>query len=379
MAGAVGAAVGVVSTVAGMGEAGRQRSIAKKTAQVQQYTQEVQYTQELMAIKQQKEYARQTRLIEDSQLQAQDMQMNSALQDQILQARGEENNLAHQVDMKAVSDAQQLGAANQQLDNAQYQLGEQQRGRNAQADGRQAEQLGQVDSTTAQVSKYLSEGNQQAAAAALMNASMGQQDSKSSDLQTDRRGEVTNTLRTLMQQGSLTDDAVRQALYEKDVASTLKDAGMYDILMERMGAKSQFDVNASTLGAQRDLLTSGKKKNKIGEDLAASTLSGGKALRDSQRNIDAKFNEMGYSAQGDNAGIRNAGIMSSLQAQQAASSGSLFTTLANTASLAGSLYNGYQQIAPVKQYSSPVRSVTPTSSTGTPMSQPARQRFGPAF
>jgi transcriptional regulator of met regulon len=133
--------------------------------------------------------------------------------------------------MKTVSDLQQLSAANSQLDNAQYQLGEQQRGRNAQADSRQSEQVGQIDQTSQQVAKYLSEGNQQAAAAALMNASMGQQDSKSSDLQTDRRSEVTNTLRTLMQQGTLTDEAVRQALYEKDVAATLKDAGMYDVLM----------------------------------------------------------------------------------------------------------------------------------------------------
>jgi hypothetical protein len=375
MAGAVGAAVGVVSTVAGMGEQGRQRSIAKKTAEVQQYAQEVQYTQELMAIKQQKEYARQTRQLEDSQLRAQDLQMSNALQEQVLQARGEENNLAHQVEMKTVSDLQQLSAANSQLDNAQYQLGEQQRGRNAQADSRQSEQVGQIDQTSQQVAKYLSEGNQQAAAAALMNASMGQQDSKSSDLQTDRRSEVTNTLRTLMQQGTLTDEAVRQALYEKDVAATLKDAGMYDVLMERMGAQSQFDVNASTLNAQRDLLTTGKQKNKIGEDLASKTLSGGIALRDTQRNIDTKFGDMGFSAQGDNAGIRNAGIMSSLQAQQAASSGSLFTTLANTAALAGSLYNGYQQIAPTKSYSSPVRGASGTQGTNTP----TRPKFGPAF
>ena len=375
MAGAVGAAVGVVSTVAGMGEASRQRSIAKKSAQVQQYTQEVQYTQELMAIKQQKEYARQTRLIEDSQLQAQDMQMKSALQDQILQARGEENQLSNQLDMKSVSDAQQLRAATGQLDNAQYQLGEQQRGRNAQADSRQGEQLGQVDQTSAQVSKYLAEGNQQAAAAALMNSSMGQQESKSSDLQTDRRMEVSNTLRTLMQQGSLTDDAVRQALYEKDVAATLKEAGMYDILMERVGAQSQYDVNTIAGGAQRDLLASGKKKNKLGEDLAGATLRGGIAMRDSQRNIDKQFGDMGFNAQGDNAGIRNAGIMSSLQAQQAASSGSLFTTLANTAALAGSLYNGYQQIAPVKSYTSPVRGATTPEGTNTPK----RPRFGPAF
>jgi hypothetical protein len=358
-----------------MGEQGRQRSIAKKTAEVQQYAQEVQYTQELMAIKQQKEYARQTRQLEDSQLRAQDLQMSNALQEQVLQARGEENNLAHQVEMKTVSDLQQLSAANSQLDNAQYQLGEQQRGRNAQADSRQSEQVGQIDQTSQQVAKYLSEGNQQAAAAALMNASMGQQDSKSSDLQTDRRSEVTNTLRTLMQQGTLTDEAVRQALYEKDVAATLKDAGMYDVLMERMGAQSQFDVNASTLNAQRDLLTTGKQKNKIGEDLASKTLSGGIALRDTQRNIDTKFGDMGFSAQGDNAGIRNAGIMSSLQAQQAASSGSLFTTLANTAALAGSLYNGYQQIAPTKSYSSPVRGASSTQGTNTP----TRPKFGPAF
>ena len=369
MAGAVGAAVGIVSTVAGMGEAGRQRSIARKSAQVQQYTQEVQYTQELMAIKQQKEYSRQTRLIEDSQLQAQDMQMQSALQDQILQARGEENQLSNQIEMKSVSDAQQLRAATGQLDNAQYQLGEQQRGRNAQADGRQGEQVGQVDQTSAQVAKFLSEGNQQAAAAALMNASMGQQESKSSDLQTDRREEVSATLRTLMQQGNLTDDAVRQALYEKDVAATLKEAGMYDILMERVGAQTQNDMNTIAGGAQRDLLASGKKKNKLGEDLAGATLRGGIAMRDSQRNIDKQFGDMGFTAQGDNAGIRNAGIMSSLQAQQAASSGSLFTTLANTAAFAGSLYNGYQQMAPTKQYSSPVKSIAP----------PTRPKLGPAF
>jgi hypothetical protein len=178
-----------------------------------------------------------------------------------------------------------------------------------------------------------------------------------------------------MQQGTLTDEAVRQALYEKDVAATLKDAGMYDVLMERMGAQSQFDVNASTLNAQRDLLTTGKQKNKIGEDLASKTLSGGIALRDTQRNIDTKFGDMGFSAQGDNAGIRNAGIMSSLQAQQAASSGSLFTTLANTAALAGSLYNGYQQIAPTKSYSSPVRGASGTQGTNTP----TRPKFGPAF
>ena len=361
MAGAVGAAVGVVSTVAGMGEQSRQRNIQRKQAEVQQYAQEVQYTQEKMAIKQQQEFANQTRQLEDMQLAAQDLQLNNSLTEQALQARLEESQLGYQVELKQLQDESALQTANQALDLATYQQGELQRQRIGAADSRQSELSGQVSQAQTEVAKLLSEGKQSQAAALLMNASQGQQDSMTSDLQTDRRGEVSNTLRALMEQGGLTDEAVRQALYEKDVAATLKDAGLLDIMLERVGAQSQYDVNTSMSNAQKDLLTTGKRKNVIGEDLARKTLDGGISLRDQQREIDKRFGDMGFSAQGDNAGIRNAGIMSSLQAQQASSKGSLFTTLANAAAIGGSLYNAYEQVRPVQRYSSPVRGQQQTS------------------
>ena len=376
MAGAVGAAVGVVSTVAGMGEQSRQRNIQRKQAEVQQYAQEVQYTQERMAIKQQQEFANQTRQLETMQLAAQDLQLNNSLTEQALQARLEETQLGYQVGLKQLQDESALQTANQALDLATYQQGELERQRVGAADTRQSELSGQVTQAQSEVAKLLSEGKQSQAAALLMNASQGQQDSLSSELQTDRRGEVANTLRALMEQGGLTDESVRQALYEKDVASTLKEAGLLDIMLERVGAKSQYDVNTSMTNAQRDLLTTGKRKNVIGEDLAKKTLDGGIALRDQQRNIDAKFSDMGFSAQGDNAGIRNAGIMSSLQAQRASSSGSLFTTLANVAAVGGSLYNAYNQMRPTQQYSSPVRGGQQQQSSGGNQYGPALPQVG---
>lgn len=375
MAGAVGAAVGVVSTVAGMGEQSRQRNIQRKQSEVQQYAQEVQYEQEMMTIKHQKEFAAQTRALEDMQLKSQDMQMGNALNEQALEARLEEQSLTYQVGLKQLQDQSALQSASQALDIAAYQQGEAQRQRNAAADSRQQEVVGQVATQQSEVAKYLADGNNAQAAALLMNATQGQQDSVTSDIQTNRRGEIANTLRTLMEQGTLTDESIRQALYEKDVASTLKDVGLYDVALERIGAKSQFDTNNAMTSAQSDLITSGKKKNKLGEDLARTTLAGGIALRDQQRNIDTRFGDMGYTAQSDNAGIRNAGIMSSLQAQQASSRGSLFTTLANTAALGGSLYNAYEQVRPVARYSSPVRSALPTAKNSN-MYGPALPQVG---
>lgn len=375
MAGAVGAAVGVVSTVAGMGEQSRQRNIQRKQAQVQQYAQEVSYEQEKMAIKHQKEYAAQTRELERMQLASQDLQMGNALTEQALQARTEEAQLKLQVGLKELQDQSALQTANQALDLATYQQGELERQRIGAADSRQSEVVGQVGAQQAEIAKYLSEGKNAQAAALLMNATQGQQDSVTSDIQTDRRGEIAGTLRTLMEQGTLTDEAVRQALYEKDVAATLKDAGLYDIMLERIGAQSQFDVNRSMTSAQKDLIGTGERKNRIGEDLARNTLAGGIQLRDQQRGIDAAFSDMGYQSQTDNAGIRNAGLMSSLQAQQASSSGSLFTTLANTAALGGSLYNAYNMMRPTQQYSSPVRgNVSPPANTGN-----SRPYMGPAL
>jgi hypothetical protein len=380
MAGAVGAAVGVVSTVSGMGEQSRQRNIQRKQAEVQQYTQEVQYEQEKMSIKHQKEFTAQTRALEDMQLKSQDLQMGNALNEQALAARQEEQSLTYQVGLKQIQDQSALQSASQALDIAAYQQGEAQRQRNAAADSRQQEVVGQVGAQQSEVVKYLADGNNAQAAALLMQATQGQQDSVTSDIQTNRRGEIANTLRTLMEQGTLTDESIKQALYEKDVASTLKDVGLYDVALERIGAKAQFDTSNSTTSAQSDLIASGKKKNKLGEDLARTTLAGGTALRDQQRNIDARFGDMGYAAQSDNAGIRNAGIMSSLQAQQASSRGSLFTTLANAAALGGSLYNAYEQVRPTARYSSPVRgqstSALPTAKSSN-MYGPALPQVGP--
>jgi hypothetical protein len=377
MAGAVGAAVGVVSTVAGMGEQSRQRNISRKQAEVQQYAQEVQYEQEKQAIKHQREFANQTRQLEDMQLKAQDTQMGNALTEQALQARTEEAQLGYQLELKGLQDTATLNAANQALDVTQYQLGEQERQRLAQSAGKQSESVGQVSNQSLELQKYLQEGNNAQAAALLMNASQGQQDSKSSQVTTDRKQEIANGLRTLMEQGTLTDEALRQALYEKDIASTLKEVGLYDVALERLGATTQNSVNDSMLSAQKDLLSTGKRKNKLGEDLARTTLDGGITLRDTQRNIDKRFGDMGYQSQTDNAGIRNAGLMSSLQAQKAASSGSLFTTLANTAALGGSLFNAYQMMAPTRGYSSPTRG-------GNTMNTPTKQStssgyYGPAF
>jgi len=367
MAGAVGAAVGVVSTVAGMGEQSRQRNIQRKTAEVQQYAQEVQYEQEKMAIKHQKEFAAQTRQLEQMQLAAQDMQAGNALTEQALQARLEEAQLTQQIGLKEVQDQSALSTAKQALDLAKFQQEEIARQRVGAADARQQETVGQVSAQQNEIAKLLSEGKQAQAAAMLMNATQGQQDSRTSELQTDRRGEIAGTLRALMEQGGLTEEAVTQALYEKDVAQTLKEAGLYDIALEGIGAQSQYDVNKLTTDTQRDLITTGKRKNIIGEELARRTLDGGIGLRDQQRVIDAKFGDMGYNAQTDNAGIRNAGIMSSLQAQQESSRGSLFTTLANVAAVGGSLYNAYNQMRPVNSYSSPVR-------TGNSSSRPAKSQ-----
>lgn len=393
MAGAVGAAVGVVSTVAGMGEQSRQRNIAKKQAEVQQYAQEVQYEQEKQAIRHQREFANQTRQLEDMQLAAQDKQMSNALIEQALVARTEETQLGYQLGLKQLQDQSTLNAANQALDQAEYQQEEQYRQRVAGSLNKQSEVAGQVNNQSMELQKYLNEGNQQAAAALLMNATQGQVDSKSSMIQTDRKQEIANGLRTLMEQGTLTDESLRQALYEKDIAATLKDAGLLDIALERLGANTQFSVNNTMNSAQQDLLETGKRKNRIGEQLAQSTLAGGSMLRDSQRNIDKSFSDMGFQSQTDNAGVRNAGLMSSLQAQQASSSGSLFTTLANTAALGGSLFNAYQQMAPVRGYSSPTRGVTPATGTNTPtrgsrassgyygpaFNEPSRGYYGPAF
>lgn len=381
MAGAVGAAVGVVSTVAGMGEQSRQRNIQRQQAQVQQYAQEVQYEQEKQAIKHQREFANQTRQLEDIQLAAQDKQMSNALTEQALQARTEEAQLGYQLELKGVQDESALRAANQALDLAEYQQGELYRQRTAQGLSRQSETAGQLNNQSAELQRYLTEGNSQQAAALLMNATQGQSDSKSSQITTDRKQEIANGLRTLMEQGTLTQEAVRQALYEEDIAATLEDAGLLDIALERIGAQTQFDVNKSMNSAQKDLLQTGKRKNAIGENLAQSTLAGGMLVRDTQRNIDKAFGDMGYTSQVDNAGIRNAGLMSSLQAQQASNSGSLFTTLANTAALGGSLYNAYQQMQPVTSYSSPVRGGNTTTGMNTPAKTKASSSgyYGPAY
>ena len=379
MAGAVGAAVGVVSTVAGMGEQGRQRRIQQQQAQVQQYAQEVQYEQEKMNIRQQQEYARQTRSLEDMQLKAQDLQMSNALYEQALQAQAEETQLGYQLELKGLQDQGALQAAEQALQLAEYQQNELFRGKSAQADERQSQQVNAISQQSAEVAKLLGEGKQAQAAALLMNASQGQQNSLSSDIGTSRNQEVAATLRTLMEQGNLTDEALRQAVYEKDVAATLRDAGLLDVTLERLGAQTQFDVNNIMNKAQGDLLETGKKKNRIGESLARKTLEGGVAVRDRQRDIDAKFSDMGFSAQADNAGIRNAGIMSSLQAQQASASGSLFTTLANVAALGGSLYNAYEMMRPTKGYQSPQRGGSSGGQGGYTPGRYAGQQYGPAL
>lgn len=357
MAGAVGAAVGVVSTVAGMGESSRQRNIQRQQAAATQYAQEVQYEQEKNAIANQRAYNQQQYDLESMANKALDSQTRMQLADAQWGSMNEEMQLKYQIDLKQQTNKGERAAALQQTDVAEYMLNEQQAQRSNAASQRQIDTMGQVSQQEQQIAKFLSEGNAQQAAALMMQAQGGQMDSRTSDIANSRVKEVANSLTALNSTGNLTEEALTQALYEEDIANALKEAGNYDLILQRLGINTQADVNDRMVGLQQDLLTSGAQKNRLGERIAANTFEGSVNVRDTQRGIDKQFSDMGYQSQLSNAGIRSGAASIATQAQQQAASGSLFTSLANAASLGGSLYNAYNMMQPAKQYQSPVQQV----------------------
>lgn len=357
MAGAVGAAVGVVSTVAGMGESSRQRNIQRQQAAATQYAQEVQYAQEKNAIANQRAYNQQQYDLESMANKALDSQTRMQLSDAQWGSLNEEMQLKYQIDLKQQTNKGERDAALQQVNTAEYMLNEQQAQRSNAAAQRQIETTGQASQQEQQIAKFLSEGNAQQAAALMMQAQGGQMDSQSSDIANSRVKEVANTLNALNSSGNLTEEALTQAVYEEDIANALKEAGNYDLILQRLGINTQSGVNDRMIGLQQDLLTSGAQKNRLGERIASNTFEGSVNVRDTQRGIDKKFSDMGYQSQLSNAGIRSGAAGIATQAQQQAASGSLFTTLANAASLGGSLYNAYNMMQPAKQYQSPLQQV----------------------
>lgn len=354
MAGAVGAAVGVVSTVAGMGESSRQRNIQRQQAAATQYAQEVQYQQEKYAIENQRAFNQQQYDLESMANQATDAQTRMQLADAQWGAMNEEMQLKYQVDLKQLTNQGERQAALQQTNVAEYMNNEQYAQRINASAQRQMESMGQVSQQEQQIAKFLSEGNAQQAAALMMQAQGGQMDSRTSDIANSRVKEVANALTALNNTGNLTEEALKQAVYEEDIANALRDAGNYDVILQRLGINTQADVNDRMVGLQQDLLTSGAKKNRLGERIASNTFDGSVNIRDTQRGIDKTFSDMGYQSQLSNAGIRSGAASIATQAQQQAASGSLFTTLANAASLGGSLYNAYNMMTPARQYQSPV-------------------------
>lgn len=362
MAGAVGAATGIVSTTANIIQSGQQRKAAKRQAEVQQYAQEVQYMQEKAAIEQQKRYAQLTRDVEAVQLAAQDTQQRNALNEQALQNQLEESQLGYQVAQKQLQDKAALSTAKSALDLAEYQQGELYRNRLGQAEARQSDAANQISQATGELAKYLQENDMNRAAAWILANAGGQQDSLTSNLMQDPgaalRAQTTNE--------SALEGAQTQRDLEVASAAIQRQLGLGDVAMERLGAQTQYDVNSLMTSAQQDLLGTGARKNRLAEGIANSTLDGGIKLRDQQRGIDAAFSDMGYQAQVNNAGIRNAGILSSLQAQQQANKGSLFTSLANIASIAGAGYNAYQMMKPLNQ---PVQRVYQSPVVGAPQQQ----------
>lgn len=354
MAGAVGAAVGVVSTVAGMGESSRQRNIQRQQAAATQYAQEVQYQQEKYAIENQRAFNQQQYDLESMANKATDAQTRMQLADAQWGAMNEEMQLKYQVDLKQLTNKGEREAALQQTKVAEYMNNEQYAQRINASAQRQMESMGQVSQQEQQIAKFLSEGNAQQAAALMMQAQGGQMDSRTSDIANSRVREVANTLTALNNTGNLTEEALRQAVYEEDIANALREAGNYDVVLQRLGINTQADVNDRMVGLQQDLLTSGAKKNRLGERIASDTFDGSVNIRDTQRGIDKTFSDMGYQSQLSNAGIRSGAASIATQAQQQAASGSLFTSLANAAALGGSLYNAYNMMTPARQYQSPV-------------------------
>ena len=367
MAGAVGAAVGVVSTVSGMMESGRQKGIARQQAAVNQYAQEVQYEQQKLDIAQQLEFNKQQRALETVGLAAQDMQSRQFLIDQNQQSQKEAQQLQFQTDAQGLANRGALDQAKQLEQVQRYQLGEADQQRLAQSANRQSAQADQVSQQQAQLSQLIAQGRTQEAAAAIMQASGGQQDSKSSQVENDTLANTANNLQMLLNSDNLTSESLKQALYEKDVASALKEAGLYDIAMQSAGAQTQFDVNDTMNKLQGSLMGNAQQQTNIGQRLAKTTLDGSIGMRDQQRGIEAKFSDLGFQGQSNNASIRNAQSSAANQAAVASSSGSFFGTLANAAALGGSLFNAYQMVkrpgqTPKQGLSAPTSDYTPTPS-----------------
>lgn len=369
MAGAVGAAVGVVSTVAGMGEQSRQRGIARQQAAVNQYAQEVQYAQQKQEIVQQIEFTRQQRNAESMALSAQDLQSRQFLVEQQQEQSNQEQQLRFQSDSQRVALDAQLAAGKQQEALGNYQNNEAYSQRLGQAASKQSAQADAVTQQQAQLSKLIAEGRNQEAAAFIMQSSSGQQDSRSSVSQNTALADTGNKLKQLMAADTLTAESLQQALYDKDIAEALKQAGVYDLALQSIGNQAQYDVGVQGNNLQNSLMGNAMQSNAIGNRLAKDTLEGSISLREQQRNIESKFSDLGYQNQGTNAGIRNAASSAATQAQVAASSGSFFGTLSNAAQLGGSLFNAYTMIG--RPDRTPKQGLTAASSADT------RPTYGP--
>ena len=385
MAGGVGAAVGVVSTIAGMGEQSRQRKVVSQQAAVNKYAQEVQYEQQKNEIAQQIEFTRQQRTAENMALSAQDLQSRQFLADSTQEQTKQLQQLEYQTAAQNITNDAALAQGKQQIKVGEYQNNEAYNQRLGQAAGKQSATADQVTQQQAQLSQLIAQGRTQEAAAFMMQAGGGQQDSRSSQVENNTIADSANRLQQLLNSDNLTAESLQQALYDKDIAAALKQAGVYDLALQSVGNQAQFDTNKTMNDLQGSLMGNAAQSNAVGNRLAKSTLDSSIALRDQQRNVESKFSDLGYQNQSANAGIRNAASSAANQAASASSSGSFFGTLANAASLGGSLFNAYSMInrpgsTPKNGLSAPV-SANNTGSYGASQNmQDTRngpQKYGP--
>ena len=333
---AASAGIGVVSTIANISAQNKQAKAASQAAQVQKYAQEVQYETSRQNLAQQKEYAKQQQDLTGMQLQAQDNQARMALAEQSIQ--GTMSNA-----QATFANAQQLQNAQTQFNEAQSQANRQEYQVNEQARTQQSQGLEQSTQTNSSVStqmqqlqQALSTGDRQRAAVIASQAAQGQDDSVTGGLLSSDTEDLVVALRQKVEAGRFTEQDMQQLMYNSELSSLLQDIGLSEVDSSRQTnenalkyANTVGDLNKANLGFT-------EQQNALGNKMGQQALTGATAIRDQSRNIDSKFNELGFQAQNNSLSASSAAQIASSQAQSNASRPNGFLSALQ---IGGSLFN----------------------------------------
>ncbi|AGY46495.1 internal protein [Cyanophage PP] len=352
MASPVNAAVGVVSTVAGISQSNKQARIQRQQAQVQQYASEVQYELQKQSLQQQKEYTRQQQALAEVQYRTEDAAARMALSEQEMQGLIGNAQAVFANKQQTLQEQARYQDTMRALEREQFAVGEQSRVRQGAALSQSEQANQQVTSQLQQVAQALEAGDKERAAMLAMQGANNQGDSVTSGILSNDTRDLVQALKAKVEAGRFTEDDLQQLMYNSEISSLVEQLGLSEVANQRQQTQSGLEYSQLMSQFNDRNLNYQQQQNALGLSSARGVLDTQSNLRDQQMNIDKAFSEMGYGVQLNNLSAAQGAQQANYQAMQSSARGG---GLLSGLSVASSLFNvaapylfKSQQTQPVK-------------------------------